>query len=227
MLFEKAVKLDPRYADAYAMLGWTYSIAVLFQWSHAPQADLKLGSNFAQKALSLDDSNLLALVLVSRNDRMEGRWDQAIADGERAIALDPNDAFAYFMLGEAQILDRPGEGIANIRKAIRLDPESEGFYLVDVGVADVVMGGYQEAAPLLEKYLTVYPNDPLAHSFECIAYAELGREADARAQAADIMRLNPRFTLEQMFKTIRLSKDVEIAKRQKRFDADLREAGLH
>src|SRR5262249_17271708 len=63
--FEKALTLDPKYPDAYAELGWTYSWAVFLQWSENPRADIKQASELAQKALALDDSNSRALALVS------------------------------------------------------------------------------------------------------------------------------------------------------------------
>ena len=58
---EKAIELDPTYANAYAFLSATYKMAVLFQWSENPQADLARSYELARKALALDDSDGSAL----------------------------------------------------------------------------------------------------------------------------------------------------------------------
>jgi adenylate cyclase len=87
-----------------------------------------------------------------RNDRLEGRLNDAVADGQRAIALDPNYALGYFFLGEALFFNgKPEMAISDIEKAIRLDPESGELYAVDLGAADLVMRHYQQATPLLER----------------------------------------------------------------------------
>jgi adenylate cyclase len=58
---QKAIDLDPKYAQAYASLGWTYMTAVWNQWSDNPRADLERATELGQKALALDDTNSDAL----------------------------------------------------------------------------------------------------------------------------------------------------------------------
>jgi predicted Zn-dependent protease len=99
---------------------------VLFGRSPNPAADLAMSSQFARKALSIDDSNVLALSLVSRNDLLQGRIDQAIVDAKRIIALDPNSVMGHLNLAIALNVDgRPQEAIPAIEKAIRLDPTGD------------------------------------------------------------------------------------------------------
>jgi adenylate cyclase len=218
-LFEKAVELDPKYADAYAFLGWTYCWPVGNQWSQDPAADLKRADDFAQKALALDDSNLTALTLISCDDVTEGKYDQAAADAERAVALNPNYAMGYLMLGEAQNFeDKPEEGVRTLQKAIRLDPKSQDFYAGDIGVADVFMGRYQEAVPFLERYVTNYPDLLHAHLWLAVAYSGLGRHEEARAEGAEVLRLSPQYKLPT-------PEEVPM-KDARRLFADLRKAGL-
>jgi adenylate cyclase len=221
-LFEKAIRLDPKYANAYAFLAGTYSWAVVNQWSEHPEIDLKRADELAQKALALDDSNLGAWGILSRDDAWERRFDQAVADGKRLVALNPNYAMGYLFLGEAQLSDgMPGEAIANLRKASRLDPESQDFYAGDIGFADLFMGRDQEAIPLLEKFAAIYPNHLLTHLGLSVAYTELGKDREAHAQAAEAIRLNPQFKCDPPEKFP--NKDPMLAER---FCADLRQAGL-
>ena len=221
-LFEKAIRLDPKYADAFAFLAATYSWAAVNEWSEHPEIDLKRADELAQKTLALDDSNLGALGIISRDDAWERRFDQAVADGKRLVALNPNYAMGYLFLAEAQMADGMSEeAIANLQKASRLDPESEDFYAGDIGFADLVIGRDQEAVPLLEKFAGIYPNELLCHVGLCVAYTELGKDREARAQAAEVMRLNPQFKCDPPEKFP--NKDPMLAKR---FCADLRKAGL-
>ena len=220
--FEKAIALDPKYSDAYAQLGLTYRIAVLFQWSENPAADIERASELAQKALALDDSNPLALSLVSQVDQLQGRLDQGIAHAQRAVELNPNYAIGYWHLGAAQLGDgKPEEAISSFQRAIRLDPESESLYAGALGMANLFVERYQEAVQLLEQHVTAIPNDTFARMMLAVAYSEVGREQDARSQASEIMRLNPQYKLpapKGFFpKTPLLAR---------RYLADLRKAGL-
>ena len=54
-MFEKAIALDPQYAEAYAWLGWTYWLEWVLRWSADPQT-LERALALAQQALALDDS---------------------------------------------------------------------------------------------------------------------------------------------------------------------------
>jgi len=219
-LFQKAAELDSKYAEAYAGIAGTYLFPVLFSWTQNWQADLKRASEFSEKALALDDSNLGALITLVWVDVLQFKDDQAVADAERAVALNPNYAGGYETLAEALIFDwKPQQALPNVQKAMRLDPKSETFYVFDIGFADLFMGRYAEAAQMFEKHLAVYPNLLNTHVLLSIAYSELGRYRDARAQAAEVMRLNPRYRI------ILPEKWVPRALAG-RWDTDEREAGL-
>jgi adenylate cyclase len=218
---KKAIDLDPKYAEAYAILGWLDMQFVWNQWSGNPLADLKDASELAQKALALDDTNSSALTLLSESDWMHLRYDQAVADGERAVAINPNYAQGYHSLSHALgIYGKPEEAIRAAQKAMRLDPTGKDLYLLDVGFAYVEMGRYQDAIPVLKQSLAAYPNTMVSRVSLIVAYVELDREKDARAEAAEVMRMSPQFTLA----SIPPGRD-EVA--NKLFLDDLRKAGLN
>jgi tetratricopeptide (TPR) repeat protein len=66
-----------------------------------PQRDLEQARTLAQNALILDDSNVFALWVLAELDWEQRRFDEAIANGQRAVAHNPNDAAAYAALGDA------------------------------------------------------------------------------------------------------------------------------
>src|SRR5437867_2929494 len=143
-LFERAIELDPQYAGAYAVLGWTYFFEWAFQWSQAPQT-LAQGFALAQRALTLDDSLPLAHTMLGAFYLWQKRHEQAIAEGERAITLGPNYAEGYAWLGGTfNMAGRPKEAIEVVQQAMRLNPHDPFFYLFILGFAYRLMGRHEE-----------------------------------------------------------------------------------
>jgi adenylate cyclase len=69
-------------------------------------------------------------------------------------------------------------------------------YIISVGAAYYLAGKSAEAVTLLTRYLTRYPNILGAHLTLAAVYRELGKEAKARAEAAEVLRINPKFSLD-------------------------------
>jgi tetratricopeptide (TPR) repeat protein len=175
----------------------------------------------AEKAIALDEYNIFGLALLSHDEMIQKRFDSAIADGQRAVALDPNFAFGHWALANALTLGgNPQRGLAEAEKARRLDPSSFDFYGNSIALAYGIMGRFQEAIPLLKRYFLLEPNDAGAHLFACFVYAESGLQAEARAEAAEIMRISPQFRLQQGWGP------TNDESWNKRFERDLHNAGL-
>src|SRR5687768_10501662 len=104
-MFERALALDPQYAEAYSRLGMTYYLDWIWRWSADPQT-LERVFTLAQQALALDDSLPAAHSLLSNVYAQRQQYDQALAASERAIALDPNNADSYAW--QADVLNLAG-----------------------------------------------------------------------------------------------------------------------
>jgi adenylate cyclase len=196
---EKAIALDPKYSDAYAELGSVYFIDVVSQWTRDPHVFDQI-FQAAQKAITFDDSNAFAYTLLSTAYMFVKKdYDQSLTAAERAIAIDPNSARGCASL--AYVLEysgRPAEGIQAVEKAMRLDPRNSEVppgYLVLKAQGYTLMGRYGEAIPFFKEYLAQHPNLLIAHHWLAACYIEVGRVDDARAEAAEVMRINPGFSL--------------------------------
>jgi adenylate cyclase len=219
-MFEKAIELDSQYAEAYALLSVTYFTDWFYYWNLTPQV-VKQFSELARKAITLDDSLPVAHAVLSWAYLAKRQHDQAIAEAERAIALDPNSADAYRVLGINLVwAGRPEEGIALIEKAMRLNPRYGPIYLVNLGWAYLEAGRCDEALVPLKRALSLVPNSSDLRWNFTICYAELGREAEAHAEAAEFMRLTPNFSIDRWTP---LYKDPAMLERTL---AALRKAGL-
>jgi len=221
-MFEKAIELDPKYARAYALLGYSYLVDWGSQWSHDPHI-LDRAFQLEQQAIDLNDSMPGAHMVLGEVYLCKKQYDQATAEAERAIALDPNSAFGYRALAEIMgNSGKPAEAIGLAEKAMRLDPRNGEGYLFYEGWFYTQMGRYEEAIPILKRNLARYPNNLAAHGNLIVDYTELGREDEARAEAAEVLRISPQFSLEVMLQRVPQKDETW----RNRYITDARKAGL-
>jgi adenylate cyclase len=221
-LFEQVLELDPQYAEAYALLGSTYFLEWAFQWSQDPQT-LEQAFALAQRAVALDDSLPVAHMILGNVYAWKKQYDRAIAEAERAIALNANFADAYTRLGDIlKFAGRPEEALGLIEKAVRLNPHYPPLYLFFLGEAYRFTGRYEEAIAAYKRALTRNSDLLPAHQGLATIYSELGREEEARAEAAEVLKISPKYSLEGV-RQLWPYKDQAVLERKL---AALRKAGL-
>jgi adenylate cyclase len=119
----------------------------------------------------LDDSLPLAHSLLGGIYAQKRQYDQAMAEGERAIALDPNNADSYAR--QAEVLNyagRPEEALLALEQALRLNPRYPPLYLVELGWAYRSTGRYAEAIATLKELISRSPNFMTAHLHLALSY---------------------------------------------------------
>ena len=122
------------------------------------------------------------------------RAAQAIAEFERALALDPNLAAAHADIGDAKIfIGRAGETEAHVNEALRLSPHDgrAWLWMLFAGAAKVHLGANEEAVAWLRRSIEINRTFPLAHFFLAAALANLGKLDEARAETQAGLALNP------------------------------------
>jgi TolB-like protein/Flp pilus assembly protein TadD len=195
-LFQRAIDLDPRYAEAYAGLGETYSSLYLDQERNEAWLDKAIEASL--KALMYDPSLSEAYTALGHAYFNKKMYDDAITSAQKAIELDPNNFSGYWLLGRIyHSRDRDKEALELFQKVIRLNPD---FYSVygDLQIVYSRLGEtekyneiVQTSLKVYEKYLTQHPDDARAHMYFAVDLAQVGRKEEAKSKAAKALELSP------------------------------------
>ena len=197
-MFEEALALDPENATACTMLAWTYLMEVRSGWSKSPGRSMEQTVELAQKALALNDTLGATHSLLGHIYLDKRQYEKAIAEAERAVALNPNGADAHAHLGKTlNYVGRWQEAIALLKKAIRINPIPPNWYLFMLGQSYSFVGQYGEAIAMYKTVLQRNPDDLSALIGLAAVYSASGREEKARAAVAEILRIEPKFSLER------------------------------
>jgi adenylate cyclase len=220
--YQEAVDLDPNYAIAHVGLARAYVSDIFLGASESPKETLSSAMKEAEKGIELDNSLAEAHASLSLILLMMRQHDKAIEVGERAVKLNPNSTMAVFTL--AMCLNysfRSEEALPLLRQVIRLNPFVSRAY-PHFGIACRETGRYDEGIAALRKSLQLAPNNVLVNIVLASLYIYAGREAEARATAAEIQRIDPKFSLEKFAK----GSPWKEGPRRDRFIDSLRQAGL-
>jgi adenylate cyclase len=201
-LLDRAIKLDPNYPFLWMCIATTHFVDARMAWTKPQAESLKLAMEFTEKTLSLDQENPYAHSLLGNIYLFQRQYEKAIAEGQRAISLNPNFADGYAML--AQIMRYSGrfeEALELIKKAMRLSPIHRAFYTVTLATTYLFLERYEEAIPvskqLIERSQRRECPPEWGHTSLIMAYMGLGREEEARAVAEKLLRIVPTYSLEK------------------------------
>ena len=222
-MFEEAIPLDPNFIWPYVNLGLTHFTDARNGWGESPTKSLQKAFELAQKALAMDDSVDLAHSLLAAIYLVMRQHDKALSAAERAVALNPNGTDVYnFLAGILGCSGRWEESVLYAKKAIRLNPFPPiAFYWV-LGRAYFMMGQYDEAIVPLRKALQMNPNFLFAHIHLAACYSSMDRDAEATNAVKDVLRIDPKFSIESYAKTLPYKDKADV----EREVVALRKAGL-
>ena len=195
-LFEEGTTLDPNSATAYVGLAWTYMADALFGKSR--MESIRRAIELGQKAISMDESEAGAHASLGYFYTYAGQFDKAVAHAERGLALDPNSFEVLFNSGAALALSgRPEEAIPLLHKGLRLNPFAPSLCFVTLSVAYRMAGRFDEAVDQAKRAVERNPKDLVAYLALASGCILTGREGEARAAAAEVLKMNPAFSVEQ------------------------------
>jgi adenylate cyclase len=200
-LADEAIALDPNFPGAYHALGTVQTMDVFSGFSNNPRESMELANKMQRKAIELDGSFAAARAALGFNLTFLRRHDEGLAEAERAYEQAPN--FDRVLLWYGTVLwnvGRPQEAVSILKWALRLNPKPTNGWLRSLGRALWGSGQYGEAIPHLIKAVEKEPDDLLAHVVLAATYSAAGQEQKARASANEVLRINPKFSVERFMR---------------------------
>jgi adenylate cyclase len=195
-LLEKAVELDPHYAEAYARLATTY----LFEWFFEDQPTLlDRAAALADQALALDETDSWSQITAGRVRLYRGQHETAELHYERAVALNPNDADIAASLGLLlAYTGRPEEGASWVQRAMRLNPGHPDWYAENLGTAQMAGQRYRDA---IASFRLIANPPAWLFAYLAISLVGAGSLEEARVAAAEAMRRAPGYGIQRFLRS--------------------------
>ena len=194
-VLDKAIEIDPEYAQAYAWKACTLRQAILPGYAEEPDVFNAQRIQNAEKALALDENDMECLRILCEIHMEQEDLDKAEHYHNRAFALNPNDPRMLAQRGELMTwLGKPEEGVEWVQKAMQLDPLGADGFAHLLGRALRADRRYEDAIKAYKQVRVVR----YQHSAELAACcAATGNDHEAAKQKAETIRLNPEFSTEK------------------------------
>jgi adenylate cyclase len=222
-LLEEVVVMEPEWGEAYYRLASAHMMDYWFGTTKSPKESFVNAIELTEKAISLDDNLAQAFGLLGYLYSGKREYEKGISLADKGVERDPNGADVHAFLGNClNYAARPQEAIPYYEKALRLNPFAPVWYYIQLGQSYRMVGRYQESITQLKKSLAVAPKNLATYFHLCFTYIEMGKIDEARAAAAEVIRIAPKFSVDKFAKTLAF-KDQDY---NKRFEESLRKAGL-
>ena len=197
-MYRRAIEFDHNFAAPHAGLAFAAIADHTSGWALDSTQALLEAERWARRALELNDQEpvshmALGNVLLWRRDHKG-----ALAEFARMIALDPNFAQGHTATGLALMYaGEPARALEPFAIAMRLDPHYPDIVLHFLAQANFSLGKYEIAAQQLLDRIARNPSTDASRMLLASCYGHLGRAEDARAVWAELLKVNPDFSLAQ------------------------------
>lgn len=196
-LLEQALAIDPQYPLALSLAGWCHAQRAVYNWATDPEESRAQALTLAERGAEISGDDPLILAVLGAIHTFLRNHGTARILLERALAIDPNAAWAWSRLGWLDnYADRPEAALEKFERALRLsplDPMNFNNY-VGMGSAHEVAGRYDEAAALYRRGLAERPHALWIYRNLASALAGAGRMAEAQEAYAQLERAYPELT---------------------------------
>lgn len=195
-LFKRAATVDPGYARAYANISMTHGFDVLSNWTSDRANSIRLGLEFADKAIAIDNSLVQGHQTRSVVNLLKREHRIALEEAKKTIRLHPDyvdgQATLAFIQSYSGMLE---EALESLQRAKKINPRSTGVYLEIEGRSLFLLGRYDEALSVLEDAAQRNPAVDRIHLLLAATYAELGYHEDAAWSIDEALSINPEISL--------------------------------
>jgi adenylate cyclase len=197
-LLEKAIAIDPQYPLALSLAGWCHAQRSVYNWADDIAESQAMARRLAERAAEMSGDDPITLAVLGAVHTFVRNHGTARVLLERAVALDPNAAWAWSRLGWLEAYaDQPQKAIGNFERALRLspiDPMNFNNY-VGIGSAHEVAQEYDQAASFYRRALEERPNASWIYRNLASVLSGAGRVEEAKQAFAMMMRYYPDLTL--------------------------------
>lgn len=197
-MHRRAIEIDPAFAAPYAGLAFAAVADYVNGWAADPAQALDEAERWARRAIELNDEEPVGHMALGSILIWRRRHDAAFAEHGRAVELDPNFAQGHVGMGLALMYSgRAAEALERFATGMRLDPHFPNIVLHFVAQAHFSLGQYETAADWLLQRIARNPDTDASRMLLAACYGHLGRTEEARATWAELLRVNPGFSLAQ------------------------------
>jgi adenylate cyclase len=197
-MYRRAIEIDANFAAPHAGLALALIADYVSDWAPDPAQALDEAQRWARRALELDDQEPLGHIALGSVLLWRRNHDGALAEFRRMIALDPNFAQGHSAMGLALMYaGRTAEALEALALAMRLDPHYASIVLHFLAQTNFSLGNYDVAAKQLIERIARTPGTDSSRMLLAACYGHLDRAEEARAAWAELMKVNPDFSLEQ------------------------------
>jgi TolB-like protein len=198
-LLQRALAIDPLYAPAAGLAGWSYSIQRVQGWSPLTDVEITEGIRLAKQAIETgqDDPDALWMAGITLW-LLAGEFATAASVIDRALALNSNSAQAYMASGWVQsILNRPHPAIESLHRALRLSPLDPLGYMFKAALAfaHTVAGRYEEAMEWADQSLREQERFVPSIRYRAALCGHLGRVEEGREWLRRLLDVRPGLTV--------------------------------
>lgn len=194
--FRAALDLDPRYAQAHALLGRALGMRVWLLWSHHPENDLKSAETHAKRAIELDERDAVGHEALAMVAYARGRMETVIREADRAIQLNPSWAYAYMLGGAGRIHGGdPIGGIPMMTRAVELSPQDpmNTWFYGGRAIGRLLAGHYEDAVVDARQAVATRYGYLMGRVILTVALVQLGRVDEARSELETLRGIDPAF----------------------------------
>ncbi|MBB4188117.1 TolB-like protein/Tfp pilus assembly protein PilF [Sinorhizobium terangae] len=195
---EEALKLDPKYGRAHALLAWCHALNITYLWSPNQAAELQATLDAVDRASGLIEDDPTALTACGAAVSLSGDQQRAAALIESALALDPNNAWAWTRFGWVGVYrDEAAEAQERFERAIRLSPLDPFLFnmRMGLGAAHALAGRFSEAVAIARDVVTRHTNVTWAYR-QLAAWAAMNDDMKTAHWAAErFLAIQPDYTI--------------------------------
>ena len=194
-LFRKALEIDPQLARAYVGLAYIYDYRIDLGLGTSVADNLTKLMEAAQNAVRLDPNDGETQLVLGHAFAYQGMADQALEQFAKAEALAPNNAdllinIAWFLPQFGQ----PDRAVELTEKALKLNPNYPYWYNQELRLAYFFGRQFDKSVKYAKQVTTPFPTD---YAYLAAASAMTGDMAGAKVAAAQVVRLDPNWSVEK------------------------------